>query len=971
MKFNLKKLIALAISAFLLNSFTAYSQGLKAFKLPNGLSVYIWEDNSVPDVFGMVSVKVGSKEDPEQYTGLAHYLEHMMFKGTDKIGALDWEKEKPIYDQIIAKYDENAQTTDPAKRDELSKEINRLTNEAAKFNVLNEFVNLSQSAGGNFINAATSYDHTQFFSSFPPGEIYKWLELNSERLMNPVFRAFQPELETVYEEYNQNQDNQGRRMNDFIFSSVFPGHPYSRAIIGLPEHLKNPQLSQLIKFYHDWYVAGNMALILVGNVNTNQILPLIKETFGRIENRPTPERKQYPENPVNGRVEANAKIGQFPQVILAFPGVTTASEDDIALDICTSILSNSNKTGSVDKLVIGGDLLGGSANSLSLLERGKILVSAIPYYDVNQQRFESLKSTEKTLLNEIKKLQDGKFDDPLVQSIKSNMIRDYDLTMEYPSMKSLGANMAFLIAEYYTADRSMDDILNYKDKVASITTDQIKEVAKKYFGSNYYALLIDEGKPAKGVVLAKPKYDPIQPARGVETDYAKIFHNLPFKFPSDAFAKMDEVAIRPINDRSKLYYTPNPENDIFSLTLKFGIGTEKMPKLKLATQVMANAGIMGQMTAQEVKQAFSNLGASCDYSVSGSYLYVTLKGFESNLEASCNLLTRQILLPQLDEKQLNSLKSVYFQNRRIEKTNNETLGDALREYLLYKDKSSYINRLSLEDINSLTISNLTGEFQRATNYEAEIHYAGALPLEQVYDILSKNLPLKQGEMASTSPEIKARTPYTENTVFFLPNSDAKQSTIWFFIEGNDVNKEKEPYINAFNEYFSDGFSGLVLQEIREYRSMAYDAYGVFQIPLLENKKDYFIGSIGTQADKTMDALAVYMGLLNDMPQYPDRISNIKNYLIESATVEKPQFRNASQIYQSWKQRGYSKSPAETNMPAYNNLTFDDIVKFYNDNVKGRIVAIGIVGDPKMIDEQALGKYGKVIKLSTSKVFSDK
>ena len=971
MKLIAKNLIFLTISAFLLNSLAVQSQSLKAFKLPNGLSVFVWEDTSVPDVFGMVTVKTGSKEDPEQYTGLAHYLEHMMFKGTDKIGALDWDKEKPIYEQIIAKYDEQAQTTDPSQRDAISKEINRLTNEAAKYNLSNDFSSLSQSMGGENLNAGTSYDYTSFFSSFPPGEIYKWLELNSERLLNPVFRSFQPELETVYEEYNRGQDQLGNRQQEFIFNTIFSGHPYARSIIGLPEHLKNPQLSQLIKFYHDWYVAGNMALILVGNVNTDQIIPMIKEKFGRIENHPTPERKQYPENPVSGRKEVNAKIGLYPQIILAFPGITTDSEDDIALNICTSLLSNSNQTGLIDKLVIGGDLLGSNASSLSLQERGKVLISAIPYYDVGQQRFESLKSTEKTLLNEIKNIREGKFDEGLVQSIKSDMIRDYDLTMESPS------NVAFSISSYFTAGRSMEDLLDYKDKVASITTDQIKDIAKKYFGSDYYALLIDEGKPAKGVELAKPKYDPIQPVRGEETEYAKIFHNLPFKYATDAFAKMDEVVSHPINDRSKLFYTQNPENDVFTLTLKFGIGTEKMPKLKLATSLMANAGIMGQMNAQEVKQEFSNLGASCNYSVDESYLYVTLKGFESNLEASCNLLTRQILLPQLDEKQLNSMKSTYFQQRKIEKTTNEILSNAMQEYMLYKDKSSYINRLSLDEISSLTVSNLTGEFQRATDYEADIHYVGSLPLEQVYDILSRNLPLKQGEKASTSPEIKDRVPYTENTVFFLPNSDAKQSTIWFYIEGDDYKKENEPYINAFNQYFSGGasnansFNGLVVQEIREYRSMAYSAYGIYITPSIENKKIPFLGYIGTQADKTMDAIAVYMDLLTNMPQYPDRIANIKNFLRETATVEKPNFRDASQVYQDWKLKGYSKSPAETNMPAYNNLTFDDIVKFYNEDLKGRPVVIGIVGDPKMIDEKALAKYGKVIRLSTSKVFSDK
>jgi len=949
-------------------SITVSAQGLKAFKLANGLSVFIWEDPAASSVFGMVSVKTGSVNDPEQYTGLAHYLEHMMFKGTDKIGALDWEKEKPIYEQIIAKYDENAATTDTAKRREISEEINRLTNEAAKYNMTNEFATLSQTLGSMGIenlNAGTSFDLTVFYSIFSPGEIYKWLELNSDRLINPIFRNFQPELETVYEEYNRAQDNQQIRQRDFIYSTVFPGHPYARPVIGLPEHLKNPQLSQLIKFYNDWYVAGNMALILAGNVNTSQILPIIKETFGRIENRPTPERKQYPENPVKGRVEVNTKMGRMPQIYLVFPGIATASEDDIALDICSSILSNSSQTGLIDKLVIDGDLLGGFANSLSLRDRGSIWVSAVPYYDVNQQRFESLKSTEKTLLGEIKKLQDGKFEDWLIQSIKSNLIRDYELALESPK------EIAFKIADSFISNRDLSDLLNYKDRVDAITTDQIKAVAKKYFGSDYYAILVDEGKPAKGVELDKPGYDPIQPVRDAETDYTKIFRNMPAKYTAN-FAKMDEVTSQPINDRSKLYYTPNSENDIFTLTLKFGVGTEKMPKLALAAELMANAGIMGQMSAQEVKQAFSNLGASCNYYISDSYLYVVLTGFESNLEASCNLLTRQILLPQLDEKQLNSLKGAYFQSRRIEKTANEYIAQAMREYMLYKDKSRFIDRLSLEDINNLTVSNLTGEFQRATSYEAQIHYVGSLPEEQVYDILSKNLPLKQGEMASTSPEIKDRALYTENTVYFLPNNDAKQSTVLFYIDGNTYKKEQDPYIDAFNQYFGLGaLNSLVFQEIREYRSMAYSADGIYQTPPIENKKAFFIGGLATQADKTLDATGIFMNLLTNMPQYSNRISDIKSLLKETATIEKPQFRDASQIYQDWKLRGYTQSPAETNMPAYNNLTFDDIVKFYNENIKGRPIVIGIVGDPKMIDEQALAKYGKVIKLSTSKVFSDK
>lgn len=952
-------------------SISLFAQGINTFKLPNGLTVFIWEDESVPDVAGMVAVNVGGKDDPEQYTGLAHYLEHVMFKGTQKIGSLDWEKEKPLYEQIIARYDEMANESDPLKKEEINMEINKLTVEAAKYSLSNEYSNLIQSFGGENVNALTGFDQTMYFNSFPPGEIYKWLELYSERLINPVFRSFQTELETVYEEYNMGQDEQNSRSQEFLLKTIFEGHPYSRKLIGLPDHLKNPRLGELIRFFETWYVPENMALILVGNIKTREVLPLIREKFGRLENRPLPERKQYELAPLKGRKEVSAKISRFPQLYLTFPGVDLSSEDDIVLDICTSVLTNSSRTGLIDKLALDGDIMSGGASSISFKDHGRILITGIPYFDTNLRRFESLKSLEKTLLKEIKKLQEGQFDEQLIQSIKSELIRMYDLSMEYNFGRNGENSRAQILAAYFLSGKDLSELMEYKERVMAVTTDEIKAAAKKYFGEDYYAIHMNEGKPPKGEELKKPGFDPIQPVRGAESDYAKAFKLLPVKYMAGNFADMKSVEVRPINDRSKLFYTPNKENEIFTLTLKYGIGTAKMPKLALAASLMNNAGIMGQMDAQEVKRQFSELGTTCSYSVDDSYLYVTLHGFETNLQESCNLLTRQILLPQLDEKQMNNRIGSYYQSRRLEKTSSESLGDAARQYMMFGEKSEYIDRLPMSEITALTVSNLTGEFQRATDYEAEIHYVGSMPVDDVHQILSANLPLKEGEKETTSPEVKERMAYDENTIFFLPDPDAQQSTIYFYIQGVPYDNAKDPYITAFNEYFSGGFSGLVAQEIREYRSMAYASMGRYSIPGIKGKPSLFIGYLGTQADKTLDAVEVFMDLLNNMPQYPDRMANLKNYLLQTSLVDRPTFRRASQVYQGWIRRGYSEAPAQVNLPVFESLTFDDIVKFYEENIKGRPVAISISGNPKMIDLKALEKFGKVIKLNNSKVFSDK
>ncbi|GHU70127.1 peptidase M16 [Bacteroidia bacterium] len=948
-------------------SLNIHAQGLKAFQLANGLQVFVWEDENMTEVTGLVAVNVGSKEEPESYTGLAHYLEHLMFKGTEQIGTINWEKEKPLYEQIIAKYDERAATADPAQRDAISKEINQLAIEAAQYNIPNEEEILMQNMGSFNTNAYTSFDQTVYFNSFPAGEIYKWLELYSSRLIKPVFRNFQAELETVYEEFNRGQDEHGQQEQEFLLKNLFPGHPYARNIVGLPEHLKNPQLSKLIEFYNTWYVPNNMALILIGNIKANQVAGMVKEKFGRLESKTLPERKQYPQTPLKGRKEVSAKISQMPQVYLSFPGITAAGSDDVALSICSAILSNSAHTGLIDKLVVDGDLLSASAGPFSLKERGVVIVSAVPYYDVNQRRFESLKSTEKILWKEIKKLQDGKFEDWLVQSIKSDLIRRFDLQMEDAFTR------AQTITEMFVNGRNLTDLLNYKERVEAITTDEIRAIAKQYFGNDFAALYFNEGKPGKkGDPMKKPDYQPVIPARASESEYAQQFTFLPAKY-APKFADMNDVEIRKINDRSRFFYTKNPENDVFSLTLKFGIGAAKMPKLKLAVPLMNNAGIMPDIEAQEVKQEFSNLGTTCRYGLTDDYLYVTLTGFETNLEASCNLMTRQILLPKLDEKQKDNMLGGYYQSRRFEKESNESLSDALLEYLLYKDKSKYLDRLELEKVIFYTVSELTGEFQRATDYEAEAYYVGNLPVDEVYDILSKNLPMKQGERESASPEIRTRTAYSEPTIYFLPNnSDAKQSAVSFYIQGKEYTKEQDPVINAFNLYFGAGFfTDLVSQEIREYRSLAYHSGAYYSRPVKEHNPGHFYGVVETQADKTLTAVEVFMNLINDMPLFPNRITNIKNYLKNTASVEKPQFRVAGQQYEAWRLRGYTESPAKTHQMAIDQLTFDDLVKFYEENVKGKPIAISIVGNPKNIDLKALERYGKVTKISTSRIFSEK
>lgn len=959
----MRKQILIVILA-LMASLTAGAQNIASFKLNNGLTVYVCEDPSQHDVLGEVVVRTGSVNDPEQYTGLAHYLEHVMFKGTQKIGALDWNAEKPIYEEIIAKYDELAETADEARREEISREINALTVKEGEISISQEYSNLIESIGGNGLNAGTSYDYTVYYNSFPANQINKWLALSSERFMNPVFRAFQSELETVYEEYNMYQDNPQSLARNFLMSKAFEGSPYSRDIIGLGEHLKNPRLSQLIKFYNDWYVPENMALIIAGNVKLQSIMRIIQATYGHLQPRPAPEMAQFKDFDVKGRVAYSTKFSYYPSTCLVFNGVEKGNPDEYPLEICMQLLSNSASTGFLDQLTLAGDVMGASAAATGFLRQGRVIIEAVPYYDEAQGSYDSNKKVEKYLLNAVNSIIKGEFKPETVEAIKIGLCRDYDLIMESNEGK-VGA-----IADIFTGGQDLQDLLTYKDKISAVTSEDIVRVAGKYLKDNFIVINNELGSPDRKQKIRKPGYEPVQTPAGRSSEYATLFKLMRAPAPELAFVDWGQVQQKCINSYSKLYYSQNPANDIYTLQLKYGANSKLFPQLSVAAQLMNSAGVMSQYSFQQLKELFGQLGATFSISANDEYLTITLRGYESTLKDACLLITKLILMPSLDDRQLDNLKGSLISSRMRRKKNVNVLASALNEYILYGDESIYRTELTDQQIVDLDISKLTGDITKASNYAAEIHYSGNMPFNEVYSILSTSLPLVEGENPSSSPLIRDMKEYEENTVFFIPNSDAQQAQIYFYIPVGEFDRESEIYRMAFNQYFSGGFNGLVMQEIREKNSMAYTAYGSVRSRKLPGSRKYFSGYIGTQNDKAINAVELFTSLLTDMPRNEETMANIRTYLKETLLSQQPDVRSITANIAEWEREGYSEDPSRRWVEQVENLSFDDIVSYYEKNVKGKPIVIGIIGNPKDINVKDLARFGKVERLTDKKLFNE-
>jgi zinc protease len=957
----MRKLYFVFSAVLFLIGFTSFSQSnikIEEFTLDNGLKVFLNENHSIPEVFGVVMIKAGSKNDPADATGLAHYQEHMLFKGTQEIGTTDWQKEKVHIDKIFELYDELGKTKDEEERKKIQNQINEQTLLAGEYAIPNELDKVLKSIGGKDMNAGTSMDYTLYYNAFPPNQTEKWLELYSHRFINPVFRLFQSELEVVYEEKNLYNDIFFTGILEAFQKNFFKKHPYGQqTTIGTVEHLKNPSLSKMYEFFKTYYVPNNMALAISGDFNTEEIIPLIKEKFGRLEKGNVPEMPKYEEAEFNGREFVSAKMSPIKIGIFGYRSPAVNQSDELFMKIAHRILSNQSQTGLFDKLTLDNKLLAAQIFAMPYVDHGATIILAIP-----KILGQSLEEAEKLIMDELKKLKNGEFDEQMVENIKLELLKDYKKSLE------TNEERAVTIASLFAQGTSLDEFHKTPDKINAVTKNDIVKVANQYFGDNFLAFYSKMGFPKKEK-LEKPEYKPVAPKKDASSTYFNKFANAPTKeiTPKYVDFKSDfkELAIA---ENVQLYTVKNNFNDVFNITLRFGKGSFENPRLNYAAQIMNFAGVDGK-TVNEYKSEFSKLGSSFSVWCDDSYVYVSADGFDRNLKPTLELLKPLFVSPKIEENKLGIITNAEASSRKMERSEPDNIAQALFDFIRFENHSSFLHRLSLKEIKNLKIDTLVSDFKDACKYDLEIHYSGNADENELTDLLNDFIGFNRKFVKGKSPIALEPKEYNENLIYFVNKKNALQSKIYLFVNGEKFVKEKEPYIQAFNQYFSGDFSGLVLQEIREYRSLAYGAGAAYKIPNKANKKSSFYGYVGTQDDKTMEAIEVFTGLIKNMPEKADRMENVKRFLIQSAYTSYPSFRELTEVVSAWKDKGYNSDPNEFLASKINAMDFNDIVDFYKKNIQPKPIVYSIVGDKKRIDLKELEKYGKIIYLKEDKLFN--
>lgn len=933
---------------------------VKEHKLKNGLTVWLNEDHSQPKVFGAVVVKAGAKDCPD--TGIAHYFEHMMFKGTDKIGTVDYDAEKTLLDSIALKYDELAATEDEAARSQIQKEINELSIRSSDYVIPNEFNRLISKYGGSGLNAATSYDATIYFNTFSPQYMSQWAEINSERLLNPVFRLFQSELETVYEEKNMYGDFIGGPVMDRLLARYFAPHPYAYPIIGSTKNLKNPRLTEMRKFFEEYYVASNMGLILSGDFDTEAVLPVLEKTFSRIRPGEAPKHDIVALPPFKGKEKMKIK---FPVPLvkamgMGFRGVPANHEDQVALAVAVNMLNNANGTGFLDKLMVDRKIMASMAMNESMNEAGILAVAVIP-----KLMFQTYGGAEKLVWKEINRVKEGDFSDEIFNSLKQEQRRQYASNLENIDSR------ARIMMSLYSQGKSWEDYLQEVSGIDALTKEDVVRVARKYFSENYLCVTKTTGKYPKDN-LTKPDFSPIVPKNSeASSEYAKQLEQLPVQEVKPRFIDfqkdVETVSLTPL---ATLYATANPVTDIFTLNLVYQVGTLEQPKLMHLANYLQFLGT-DSLSFHEFRTRLQVLGSTISFDATDKQFFMRITGFDKHFKETVQLAGDFIRHVKADDKQIRQVINDAKVTEKAFFESSDNIANALLEKVKYGEQSRFLTKLSLSEVKKLKGKELLDAFVQVRQTECDLLYCGTLPVAQVREEIEASLPLKEITVAVNAPYHRDAKKYDKPTVYFMDMPTASQSIVYGYAKGEVTDDAWSRHAaRLFSVYFGGDMSSLMFQEIREFRSLAYRVSGRYILPphKLEGKAGEFVTMLSTQSDKTLDALGIMNSLIHEMPEKEERISTVKQSIVNQVNNDFPSFREVLEKVAGFRRNGFDNDPSEALLSGISDMDMKDIIRFYRHNVRLKPVVYVIVGNSRRIDMKQLETYGNVIRLRKKDIY---
>lgn len=928
----------------------------RIYTLKNGLKVYLTVNKKEPRIQTYIPIRAGSKMDPANTTGLAHYLEHMVFKGTSKMGTSNWAKEKPLLEKISALYEQHLNEKDPAKKKAIYKQIDSVSYEASKYAISNEYDKLISGLGAKGTNAFTSVEQTVYINDIPANELEKWLAVESERFNELTLRLFHTELEAVYEEFNRGQDNDYNRSYEAFYKALFPSHPYgTQTTIGTGEHLKNPSMVNIHNYFDKYYVPNNMAICLSGDLDPEKTIALIEKYFGNYKTKDVPKFTFQNQPEFTTPVVKEIFGPQAEHLFIGFRLGGANSKDAMMLKLINGILSN-GQAGLID---------------LNVMQKQKVL-NAEAYSDIMEdysihgfygepREGQKMEEVTQILLEQLELIKQGKFDDWLLKAVIKNM------KLEEIKKNESNGQRAFAFVEAFTLGRNWKDVVNEFDAMEKVTKKDLVNFAKEKYKNNYAVIYKRTGAPNDVVKVDKPQITPLVLNRDDKSTFAVKIDSIKPERLKPLFVDYEKEIQNATINGLPYSYVKNDFNDLFELYYLLDMGNDHDKQLGLALKYLPYLGT-DKYSAEALQKELFKLGVTFNVSTDRNKVYVTLQGLQESFEEGVKLFEHILANAKVDELAYSDLVAGILKERtdsKLEKGN--ILQGAMSSYAKYGAVSPFTNIIAEKDLKELQPTVLVEKIKSLTGYKHRIFYYGSEDMNTIKNSLSKLHVVNSNLKDYPQPIIFPELDNTENKVYFC-NYDMVQTEMMAISKVKAYDEKLTPSIFLFNEYFGSGLSSIVFQEIREAKALAYASYAGFSIPRRKVDSHYVTTYIGTQANKLKDANNAMQELMNNMPEAKIQFEAAKDAALKKIESERITGSNIFWSYQVVKDRGLNYDIRKDVYSKIPTMKFTDLNAFFTDNIKGKNYTYCIIGNSKLVDKKVLQSMGKYEELSLEKVF---
>ena len=934
----------------------------RIYTLENGLKVYLSVNKEEPRIFTQIGVRAGSTYDPKETTGLAHYLEHMLFKGTSSLGALDWQKEKPLLDEIRNLYEVHKSESDSEKKKKIYAQIDSISQLAAAYVSPNEYDKLISSIGATRTNAYTSTEETVYVNEIPSNEINRWLKIERERFGELVLRLFHTELEAVYEEFNMRmKDSDFRKSFSAMLELLYEKHPLgTQTVIGEPEHLKNPSWINIEDYFKKYYVPNNMCIAMSGDLDMDSTIKMIDSYFGDMTRKSLGDLTLPKEDPIS-KVRTKEILGPDAEfMVMGFRLGDNKSGDEKYANLVSKILYNGT-AGLID---------------LNLVQKQKLLSASTFYWqhrDYGTQMFfgyaregQDLDEVRALILSQLDSIKSGSFNESLMKAAVT------DLRKAAMRESESNYNRCAKMMNAFIQDYEWSDVLAQLDEIAAIDKESLmKWTQSKFSDNNYVVVYKKSGTDNSFPAIEKPQITPVDLKRGVETEKYKEISAMESSDIRPVFLNFqNDINHSSLRQDVPLKLIKNTLNSRFSIVYSFDFGKDFSLGLSLALNYLPLSGT-SKYSPSELKKKWYELGVDMNVTVRSEKCYVSVNGIKESMSEAIDLLEHTLREAKIDTAIYNKYIDDILKERDNNMKSKGYLFYGAMNYLKYGPESSFTNILTENEMRSKDVTGLEKHIHSLLDFPHEVLFYGKLDdNELTKDVLTKKLSkhlINDRKVIPDSKKYNAKD-LMGDEVYFI-DYEMEQVYLIALAQSAKFNKDLLPFIKIYNKFFGSGLSSIVFQEIRESRALAYSARSSFTTPTKVEDNFYLQFTALTQADKLNDMVNAFQSLIQNLPDAKEQFEGAKLNILKEIESERITKTNIYWTYKDAQKLGLNEDVRAFVYKEIKGMTFEKFKSMFNEYVKNAHFQYLVLGDESKVKESSLSKLGKVKRLSRTEVLN--